>query len=203
MKKYIYTGLIMCLLLSIIGLQYKHIKGIKAQRDIYKENTIVLMTRARQYKTQDSLNAISVGNLELKLSEFEKYRSEDAKLIKTLQTKNRNPERVTTTELSTVYELHGNVRDSSVYRADCIVDTLRCVDIIDKWFELHGCTNMQNEFSGTFVSRDSLLYVETVKHKRFLGFLWKTGAVKDRKQDIVSRNPHTTIIDAEFITIER
>lgn len=57
------------------------------------------------------------------------------------------------------------------------------------------------EFTGTFENRDSLLVAETVKYKRFLGFLWKTSKVKDRKVDVVSKNPHTKILGVEFTTI--
>ena len=58
--------------------------------------------------------------------------------------------------------------------------------------------NRQKKFVGQFVSRDSLLYVEHIRPKRFLFFKW---GIKERKQEIVSRNPHTIIMNAEFITI--
>ena len=55
---------------------------------------------------------------------------------------------------------------------------------------------------GTLSTRSSLKIVETVKYKRFLGFLWKTNKVKSRKVDVVSLNPNETIEDIDFVIIE-
>ena len=57
-------------------------------------------------------------------------------------------------------------------------------------------------FSGTLEVRDSLLVVETVQRKRFLGFLWKTKRVKSREIDVVSKNPYTDIVGVESIRRE-
>lgn len=206
MKKYIYIAIIIAVLLTVIGLQFRWLSNAKKERDIYKNNTTTLLKDVTTYKTKDSLNAVQVGELSLRLSEFKKYRSEDAELISSLQTKNRDLQGVSKAQLQTIYKLQGQVRDSIVYvKGDTETitrtDTLRCLIIKDKWFDLNGCIDKQNTFSGNFESRDSLIYVETVKYKRFLGFLWKTSKIKDRKQDIVSKNPNTKIIGAEFITI--
>ena len=156
------------------------------------------------YKTKDSLNAAKVGVLELKLSEFERYRASDAELIKTLQTKNRELEAVTTAQMETITQLRGTVRDSIVYLpGDTTTTVLKCVDISDPWFSLNGCTTPDGTFSGTFVNRDSILIVATVQYKRFLNFLWKTKKVKNREIDVVSKNPHTKIIGVEYIEIEK
>lgn len=206
MKKYIYIAIAFAVLLAVIGWQFMSLKKAKEERDIYKNNTTTLLNDVTTYKTKDSLNAVQVGELSLRLSEFKKYRSEDAELIKSLQTKNRDLQGVSKTQLQTIYKLKGQVRDSIVYvkgDTETIIrtDTLKCLTIKDKWFDLNGCIDKQNAFNGNFESRDTLIYVETVKYKRFLGFLWKTGKIKDRKQDIVSKNPHTKIVGAEFITI--
>ena len=198
----IYTAIIGAIIAVIWG-QHARIKSLKADRDKYKSNTEVLLSDVERYQTKDSLNAITVGVLELKLSEFEKYRADDAALIKSLQTKNRDLQAVTTAQLETIKELRGTVRDSIVYLpGDTVTTILRCVDITDPWFELHGCARPDNTFTGTFINRDSLLIAATVKYKRFLGFLWKTRKVKNRKIDAVSKNPNTTILGVEYIEIE-
>ena len=181
--------------------QQSRIKSLTAERDKYRSNTETLLQDVRTYQTKDSLNAAKVGNLELSLSEYKKYRADDAALIKSLQTKNRDLQAVTTAQSQTIIKLRGSVRDSIVYRDNIIIDTLQCLDITDKWFDLHGCTNKRKEFTGTFTNRDSLLIAETVKYKRFLGFLWKTSKVKDRKIDVVSKNPNTKIMGVSFTTI--
>jgi hypothetical protein len=150
--------------------------------------------------TKDSLNAASVGELQLKLAELNKYRSDDMKLIESLQVDRKRLQQITTTQTQTIYELNTNVRDSTVYRENNIVDTLHCIDIAEKWFDLNGCINSESKFVGRFENRDSLLYVEHVIPRQFLFIKW---GVKERKQEIVSRNPHTTIVGAEFITLRK
>lgn len=203
MKKYIYPIAVILILLTALGWQGSRLRKVKAERDVYRSNTETLLSDAERYRTRDSLSAISVRSLELKLSEFERFRAEDAALIRTLRADRKQLEQVTTAQLQTIYDLQGRVRDSLVYRDNLITDTLRCLDIADKWFDLHGCTDRSGAFFGTFVNRDSLLYVEYVIPKRFLGFLWKTKRIKERRQEVVSRNPHTEVVSAEFVTIRQ
>lgn len=187
-----------------IWVQRSRINTLTGERGKYRTNTETLLQEVSRYQTKDSLNAAKVGVLELKLSEFEKYRASDAELIKTLQTKNRDLERVTTTQMETINELRATVRDSVVYLpGDTVTTVLRCIDIVEPWFELHGCTTPAGVFTGTHINRDSLLIAETVQYKRFWGFLWKTKKIKNREIDVVSKNPATRILGVEFVTIEK
>lgn len=202
MKKYLILAAIILAIAAAFWAQHAKIKRLTGERDRYRSNTEMLLQNVETYQTKDSLNAAKVGVLELKLSEFEKYRTSDAELIKTLQTKNRDLRRITTTQLETINELRGTVRDSIVYLpGDTVV--LRCVDISDPWFSLKGCTTPDGGFTGTFINRDSIVIAETVQYRRFLGFLWKTKKIKSREIDIISRNPHTKIIGVEYIEIEK
>lgn len=201
MKTYLLVIGLLVALLGVIVWQYTTIKDVKEERDAYRGNTQTLMGDLVRYQTKDSLNAVTVGELSLRLAELRQYREKDFDLINSLHTKNRDLQGLTTTQLETIYRLRGSVRDSIVYVDNIITDTLRCLTIRDKWFDLDGCVDRNREFTGQFVNRDSLIYIETIQYKRFLGFLWKTKRVKDRKQDIVSKNPNTDIIGAEFITI--
>ena len=204
MKKYIILAAIIMAVAVAFWVQQSRIKSLTAERDKYRSNTETLLQDVRTYQTKDSLNAAKVGVLELKLSEFEKYRASDAELIKTLQTKNRELERVTTTQMETINELRATVRDSVVYLlGDTVTTVLRCVDIVEPYFELHGCATPDGQFTGTHINRDSLLIVETVQYKRWLGFLWKTKKIKNREIDVISRNPHTKIMGVEYIEIEK
>lgn len=189
---------------ATIWVQRTKIEKLTDERNRYRGNTETLLQDVETYKTKDSLNAAKVGVLELKLSEFEKYRASDAELIKTLQTKNRELERVTTTQMETINELRATARDSVVYLpGDTVTTVLRCVDIVEPYFELHGCATPDGQFTGTHINRDSLLIVETVQYKRWLGFLWKTKKIKNRQIDVVSKNPATKILGVEFVTIEK
>ena len=206
MKKYLIIAAIALAVAAVVTIwvQRSRINTLTGERDKYRTNTETLLQEVSRYQTKDSLNAAKVGVLELKLSEFEKYRASDAELIKTLQTKNRDLQRVTTAQLETINELRGTVRDSIVYLpGDTVTTVLRCVDIVQPWFELHGCAHPDNTFTGTHINRDSLLIVETVQYKRWLGFLWKTKKIKNRQIDVVSKNPATKILGVEFVTIEK
>lgn len=206
MKKYLIIAAIALAVAAVVTIwvQRSRINQLTGERDKYRTNTETLLQDVSRYQTKDSLNAAKVGVLELKLSEFEKYRASDAGLIKTLQTKNRELERVTTTQMETINELRATVRDSVVYLlGDTVTTVLRCVDIVEPYFELHGCATPDGQFTGTHINRDSLLIVETVQYKRWLGFLWKTKKIKNREIDVISRNPHTKIMGVEYIEIEK
>ena len=204
MKKYLILAAIILAVVAAFWVQHVKIKRLTEERDRYRSNTEILLQDVKTYQTKDSLNAIKVGNLELTLAEYKKYRADDLALIKTLQAKNRDLERVTTTQMETINELRATVRDSVVYLpGDTVTTVLRCVDIVEPWFELHGCATPDGQFTGTHINRDSLLIVETVQYKRWLGFLWKTKKIKNREIDVVSKNPATKILGVEFVTIEK
>lgn len=205
MKKYLIWAAIAMVVAAVatIWVQRTKIEKLTDERNRYRGNTETLLQDVETYKTKDSLNAAKVGVLELKLSEFERYRASDAELIKNLQTKNRELERVTTTQMETINELRATVRDSIVYLpGDTVTTVLRCIEYSDKWVDFDGCIK-NNTFSGKIITRDSLLITETVQYKRWLGFLWKTKRIKNREFDIVSKNPHTKITGFEVITIEK
>lgn len=205
MKKYLIIAAIALAVAAVVTIwvQRSRINQLTGERDKYRTNTETLLQDVSRYQTKDSLNAAKVGVLELKLSEFEKYRASDAELIKTLQTKNRELERVTTTQMETINELRATVRDSVVYLpGDTVTTVLRCIEYSDKWVDFDGCIK-NNTFSGKIITRDSLFITETVQYKRWLGFLWKTKRIKNREFDIVSKNPHTKITGFEVITIEK
>lgn len=205
MKKYLIWAAIAMVVAAVatIWVQRTKIEKLTDERNRYRGNTETLLQDVETYKTKDSLNAAKVGVLELKLSEFEKYRASDAELIKTLQTKNRELQRVTTAQMETINELRANVRDSIVYLpGDTVTTVLRCIEYSDKWVDFDGCI-INNMFSGKIITRDSLLITESVQYKRFLGFLWKTKKIKNREIDVISRNPHTKIMGVEYIEIEK
>lgn len=89
MKKYLIIAAIALAVAAVVTIwvQRSRINQLTGERDKYRTNTETLLQDVFRYQTKDSLNAAKVGVLELKLSEFEKYRASDAELIKTLQTR--------------------------------------------------------------------------------------------------------------------
>ena len=201
MKRWLIVGAIFAALLVFAGFQQNAIENLKQERNRYERNTESLLLDVAQYKTRDSLNAAKVGALELTIQEYERFRAADAKLIKTLQTKNRDLTAITTAQSQTIMELSAIPRDTVIIR-DSVAMPAVAVHTGDAWYDFDGILTEQ-EFTGTLVNRDSLLVAETVQYKRFLGFLWKTKRIKNKQIDVVSKNPHTTIMGIEYIEIEK
>ena len=177
------------------------INRLTAERDKYQNNTETLLSDVETYRVRDSLKAARVQSLELTVKEFERFRADDAALIKQLKARNRDLAAVNKTQSQSIIELQAAPRDTFIVR-DSIPIPAVAVHCGDAWFDFSGLLTQDN-FSGTLHNRDSLIVAETVKYKRFLGFLWKTNKVKDRQLDVVSLNPHTQIVGVEYIFIEK
>lgn len=193
--------LLAAILLFCAG-QQRRIKQLAAERDRYKGNATALLSDVERYRVRDSLNAARVESLQLTVKEFERFRADDAALIRELKAKNRDLSAVNKTQSETIIGLKAVPRDTVVVVRDSIVTPAVAVHCGDAWFDFDGILTA-DEFTGTLRNRDSLLLAETVKYRRFLGFLWKTRRVQDRQLDVVSRNPHTQIVGIEHVVIER
>lgn len=177
------------------------INRLTAERDKYRNNTETLLSDVETYRVRDSLNAARVQSLELSVKEFERFRAADAALIKQLKARNRDLAAVNKTQSQTIIELQAAPRDTFIVR-DSIPIPAVAVHCGDAWFDFDGLLTA-TEFTGTLANRDSLIVAESVQYKRFLGFLWKTNKVKNRRVDVVSKNPHTSILGVEHIVIEK
>ena len=204
MKKYLIPLLFLAgavLVLCIIRGQHMRIQQLTSERDRYKGNTEALLTDVEHFKVRDSLSAARVEALELTVKEFERFRSEDAALIASLRQRNRDLASVNTTQAQTIIELSAVPRDTVIIR-DSIPVKAVAVHAGDAWYDFDGLLT-EDKFTGTLANRDSLILAETVKYKRFLGFLWKTKRIQERSATVVSRNPHTEILGVEHIVIEK
>lgn len=199
--KYIALFVVLAVLVAGNVILFKRSERIAAERDRYVRNTDALMMDIETYKVNDSLNAAKCQSLELTIKEFQKYRAKDAALIKQLKTKNRDLEAVMTSQTQTILDLKATPKDTVIIR-DSVKVGAKVLHCGDEWYDFDGLLT-EKEFTGNVIMRDSLLVAETVKYKRFLGFLWKTKQIKDREMDVISKNPHTIIQDCEIITIEK
>lgn len=193
--------LLAAILLFCAG-QQRRIKQLADERDRYAGNTAALLSDVERYRVRDSLNAARVKSLELTVKEYERFRADDAALIKQLKQRNRDLSAVNKTQSQTIIDLRAIPRDTVVLVRDSIITPAVAVHCCDAWFDFDGILTA-DQFTGTLTNRDSLLLAETVKYKRFLGFLWKTRRVQDRQLDVVSKNPHTEILGIEHVVIER
>ena len=200
MRRRLILAAIMAAMLVVIVLQWVSVSRIKSERNRYKENTRTLLVDVNTYKVRDSLNAAKAQDLSLKLSELKKYRQEDAKLIADLGVKLRNLQAVASMGTETRTEFVTKIVRDTIFKA--INDTNKAAIIYyeDKWLTFKG--RLENgQFRGNIISRDSLLIAENIRYKRFL--FWRTKRIKSRDFRVVSKNPHTKIVDCEHIIVEK
>lgn len=192
-----------CILAAAIAfiLLNQRIDRLTDERDRYAGNTAALLADVERYRVRDSLSAARVQSLELTVKEFERFRAEDAALIKELKQRNRDLAAVNNAQSETIIALQAVPRDTVILVRDSIVTPAIALHCGDAWFDFDGYLT-DKEFSGTLLNRDSILLAETIKYRRFLGFLWKTHKIDERTLQAVSRNPHTKILGLEHIIIE-
>ena len=198
------AAIVLAVLVSLCGIIWgmsEKIGQLRREMLRYKQNCVSLFEDVEAYKVRDSLSAVRVRALELKLSEYKRYRSEDAGLIADLRLKNRDLQAISAAQSATIIELSGQARDTVYLRDSARVEAL-ALHCGDAWYDFDGVLEGR-QFTGRMQSRDSLVLVESVKYARFLGFLWRTKRVKDRQMDAVSKNPHTEIKGLELVTIKR
>ena len=174
---------------------YEHGKKLKVENLAYRQSVAVLMDSVAHYQVNDSLSASQIGELQLKLSEYEKYRKEDIELIKKL--KADKPQTIIKTETKIENKIKTELKDSIVYK-----DTLKTINYTSKWTDLHGFIN-NNTLQVKIINREELILVESLQRKKFLGIKlpgWLFG-YKQKTLDVVSKNPNTTIVDIEYVNL--
>lgn len=201
MKKWIFILIAAIALSVVIWAQASRIGQLRDERDRYRQNSDVLLTEVEQYKVNDSLNASRVGVLELKIAEYERYRAEDASLIRSLTGKNRELQNIVTSQTSTITELRATPKDTVII-IDSIPVPAKTVEMHNEWFDFWGVIT-EDDFTGRLKNREALVVANTVTYKRFLGFLWKTKQIEDIQTNVVSKNPNTTIISVDAIEIKK
>lgn len=206
---YIKTVIIIAVI-GYIACSYTYLRSLRSDNARLSGNQEHLLTELAQtvesnraYRIADSLNGIWTDELLLTLSEYERYRSEDAALIARLTSSNDNLERVVSAQSRTISELRIQLTDSVVVDPDTnTADTLKCFSHSTEWVDVEGCMSLRTGSMDLQIeNRESIRVIETVRYRRFWGFLWKTGKVESRKVDVVSDNPNTVVVESEFISI--
>lgn len=194
-------------LIAIIAscLMCNRIQYLTEENNRLSNNQETLLTENEHYKIRDSLNVSKANQLELKLSELKKYKSEYAQLIKDLNIKNSQLEQIISVNAETITNLKAMLRDS--IRLDTvsnIIDTLKCFEYKSKYTDVSGCIN-KDIIDMQIHNRESLKAIESKKKKKFLFFklpIWLFG-YKSKQLDIVSLNPNTTIEYIEYISVTK
>lgn len=200
MKKYLFLAAVAIVAALAVIWADRKIEQLTAERDRYAGNTAALLSDIERYRVRDSLNAARAQSLELTVKEYERFRADDAALIKQLKQRNRDLAAVNKTQSQTIIDLRAVPRDTVVLARDSIITPAVAVHCGDAWYNFDGILT-KDEFTGKMEHRDSLLLVESVRYKRFLW--WKTKRIKDRQLDCVSKSPHNSIIGLEYVVIEK
>lgn len=190
-------GVLVGILAVVVTNQSRVIKKQRHQIEVQSSNIDVLTSKAETYKFKDSLNAVSIRTLRFSIDEYKKYRAKDYKDITQLIKEKKRLQSIINTSTTSKYDVKTILRDSIVLRDSIIIDTIKTLRYKSEWL------NFETEISGdtgrTLIQTfEKLRYVEHIVPHKFLFFRW---GVKSRRQEIISLNPHTTILDSEFVKI--
>lgn len=169
---------------------------LKNENKRLKANQETLLDSIKSFKVSDSLNAITVGNLELSLKQYKKYRANDAILIK--QLKSQKPEVIIKPSMQTEYKIRTELKDSIIYK-----DTLKTILYKSKWNYVSGFI-AKDTINLNIINYDELLITESLQKKKFLFFRLPISifGYKRKVLNVISKNPNTKIMSAEYITIK-
>ncbi len=164
-------------------------------------NQAVLLDSMQTYKVADSLNVAKINVLELSLSDYKKYREEDAALIKKLKADKLSA--TTSINTTTTTNIKTPVKDSIIYKNRVVpIDTVKQINYDSKWTSVHGYL-ANDTINLNIINREELLIAESFVKKRFIGIklpIWLFG-YKTKSVNVVSKNPNTEIKNLEYIQI--
>ena len=164
-------------------------------------NQITLLDSMQTYKVADSLNVAKINVLELSLSDYKKYREENAALIKKLKADKLSA--ATSINATTSTNIKAVIKDSIIYKDRIVpVDTVKQIKYDSKWTSVYGYL-ANDTINLNIINREELLVVESFVKKRFIGIklpIWLFG-YKTKSVNVVSKNPNTEINNLEYIQI--
>lgn len=194
------AGVLIVGLIGTVFVLSSSLKTARNDRDGYQQTVETILSECKTWKTKDSLSVAKNGLLNLKISELERYRKEDLETIKSLKKRNEDLKNMILQQSETNVVVKTEVRDSIVY-VDSSKFNIRYFTWADPWVSVQGHLN-DDLVSMEVSNKDSLVVGVTTEYKRFLGFLWKTSKVKTQHVYAVSKNPHTTIKNIEYINVQ-
>lgn len=180
----------------ILVASYISFNHLKNENKRLKANQEILLDSVKSFKVSDSLKAITVGNLELSLKQYKKYHADNAILIK--QLKGQTPEVIIKPSIQTEYKVRTELKDSIIYK-----DTLKTILYKSKWNYIRGFVD-KDTINLNIINYDELLITESLQKKKFLFFRLPISifGYKRKVLNVISKNPNTKIISAEYITIK-
>ena len=188
---YIIALLSLLLLLSLVLL-----RGSMREKSRLEGNYTALATENTTLRTSLSDSEMSVARLRMTVGELEELRREDAEHIRSLGVRLNHAESLTRLEMVQQLDTIISANNSSV---PLLSDSLCRIRWRDSWVSLSADVR-PSESHITLTTTDTLFQVVRRVPWRWWIFSWGTKAIR---QEIRSSNPHTRLVYAEYIEIER
>ena len=203
-KAYIIAAAVLVILIAVIIALSTRLKNVTAERNVQRKNVETLFTSVENYKVQDSLQAATIGDLQLTLKQYKQFRAEDAELISQLKVDNKRLQGVVTTQTESYYNHTAILRDSVRMLVARQPDSIKIPILVktanysDEWHTLN-ITIDGDSLNYRLRTLESLIITNHVVPKRFL---WFRFGCKEVRTDVVSKNPYVEKIDVESIMIK-
>ena len=174
---------------------------LRDENKILNTNVEVLCDSVSHYKVLDSLNAITVTELQFKKDELLSLHKEDQEIIKQL-TKKVKLQTAEVLELKNKLQLSTALRDTVFVHSESQIDSAKIFNYNSKWTDIKGII-YEDSVSLIIENREVLIITESLEKKK-LGCIrlpiWLFG-YKNKRLDAVSKNPNTVIESVEYINI--
>ena len=198
-KIYLIGGIVLTVSIAAIGILSNSLKVVTEERDIQRKNVETLFT-----DVENSLKAATIADLQLTLSQYKRFREEDAELISDLKVDNKRLQGVVTTQTESYYNHTAILRDSVRILVARQPDSIKIPILVktanysDEWHTLN-ITIDGDSLNYRLRTRESLIITNHVVPKRFL---WFRFGCKEVRTDVVSKNPYVEKIDVESIMLK-
>lgn len=158
-------------------------------------NIEVLYDSVVHYKVSDSLNAARVAELQFSEKKLLQLYNKDRVLIEQLTKK---------AKLQAVEKIEAVMHDTITVelRDTLLLDSAKYFKYNSKWTDVEGFI-IQDSLSINIANREALLITESLEKKKFWFIrlpIWLFG-YKNKRLDVVSRNPNTQIQSVEYINV--
>lgn len=192
MKKLNFIIIVLTVLITILAIY--EISSLSKRYTNLKINEATLLDSLNSYKIQDSINVAKISELRLSMHNYEKYFSENAKIVK--KTKADKVESIINPKILTEIEIR-TVLDT-VY-----IDSTRHFKYADEWSSVNGIV-YNDSVSLNIKNTEELIVVTSKQKKKFLFFKLPICifGYKNKQVDIISKNPRTTINNVSYVNID-
>lgn len=193
MKQIKFILLFMLIAISAASLYFNN--KLRKSNDVLNNNIEVLYDSVVHYKVADSLNAAKVAELQFSEKKLLQLYNEDIVLIEQLTKK---------AKLQTVEKIEAIIHDTITVklRDTLLLDSAKYFKYNSKWSDVEGYIT-QDSLSMNITNREALLITESLEKKKFWFIrlpIWLFG-YKNKRLDVVSRNPNTQIQSVEYINV--